>query len=99
MIARVHRIRFLPSEREVVVPAGTTLLDATLRAGLPIARSCGADGVCAKCALRIVEGAALLSAESERETQLKLRNRIDAELRLACRAEVHGDVVATALYW
>jgi 2Fe-2S ferredoxin len=95
----VHHVRFEPSQRQVEVPAGTSLLDAALRAGLPIARSCGADGVCAKCALRVVAGAAALSPESARETELKTRNRIDAELRLACRALVHGDVVATASYW
>ena len=81
------------------MPAGTTLLDATVRAGLPIARSCGADGVCAKCALRIVAGVDALSPETPREAELKSRNRIDADLRLACRAHVHGDVVATALDW
>jgi ferredoxin len=95
----VHRVRFLPAEIEVVVPAGTTLLDATIAAGLPIARSCGADGVCGKCALRIVDGAGSLSPESPDETRIKERNRVGAELRLACRARVHGDVVATALYW
>lgn len=81
------------------MPAGTTLLDAALAAGLPVARSCGADGVCARCGLRIVEGAANLSPEAADETRIKQRNRIEAELRLACRAAIGGDVTATALYW
>jgi ferredoxin len=89
----------LPSEIEVVVADGSTLLDAALGAGLPVARSCGADGVCARCGLRIVEGAESLSPEAPDETRIKQRNRIEAELRLACRAKIHGDVVATALYW
>ena len=81
------------------MPAGTTLLDAALRAGLPIARSCGADGVCAKCGLVIVAGAEHLSAEGADEARIKQRNRVDAEMRLACRAKVQGDVTATAHYW
>lgn len=81
------------------MPEGATLLDAAIRAGLPVARSCGADGVCARCGLRIVEGAGVLSAETPDEQRIKQRNRVDPELRLACRARVHGDVVATALYW
>lgn len=81
------------------MPAGTTLLDAALAAGLPVARSCGADGLCARCGLRIVEGAAQLSPEAADETRIKRRNRVEAEIRLSCRATVHGDVVATALYW
>ena len=98
---RLMQQRFLPSGREVEldVPPGTTLLDAAIAAGLPIARSCGAEGVCAKCALRIVDGAERLSPEAPDETRIKSRNRVDAELRLACRAEIRGDVTATASYW
>jgi len=99
MIGCVHRVRFLPSAIEIEVPPGTTLLDAALAAGLPIARSCGADGVCARCGLRIVEGAASLSPEAADETRIKQRNRVAGELRLACRTTIHGDVTATALYW
>lgn len=81
------------------MPAGTTLLDAASSAGLPVARSCGADGACAKCGLSILAGAEHLSGEREDETRIKQRNRVDAALRLACRATIHGDVTATALYW
>jgi ferredoxin len=95
----VHRVRFLPSGREVESPPGTTLLDATVAAGLPIARSCGAEGVCAKCALQIVAGAEHLSPEAPDETRIKARNRIEPALRLACRATLCGDVIATAAYW
>jgi ferredoxin len=95
----VHRVRFVPSDLVVEVPAGTTLLDAATLAGLPVARSCGADGVCARCGLRVLEGATQLSPEADDETRIKHRNRVEPELRLACRATIHGDVTATALYW
>ena len=48
-------VRFLPSEREIRVPAGTSLLEAARRAGLPVASACGADGICARCGLDILE--------------------------------------------
>lgn len=95
----MHRVRFLPAAIEVEVPAGTTLLDAAIAAGLPVARSCGADGVCARCGLAILEGGEHLSPERADETRIKQRNRVDERLRLACRATIHGDVTATALYW
>ena len=95
----MHRVRFLPSGLEVETPPGTTLLDAAIAVGLPIARSCGAEGVCSKCALRVVDGAAHLSAELPDETRIKNRNRVDAELRLACRSEICGDVTVSASYW
>jgi ferredoxin len=95
----VHRVRFIPSGLAVDAPPGITLLDATIAAGLPIARSCGAEGVCAKCALLVVEGGEHLSPEAADETRIKRRNRIDAALRLACRAKIRGDVAVTASYW
>lgn len=93
------KVSFQPSGRSVDVPAGTTLLDAVVAAGLPIARACGADGLCGRCGVRIVTGAAGVDPESEAESASKRRNRIDPALRLACRARVHADVQLTASYW
>jgi 2Fe-2S ferredoxin len=93
------RIRFLPSGAEVRVEAGATLHDAARRAGLPIASACGADGICGRCAVVCVEGAAGLPAETPAEAELKQRNRIDARYRLACRVAPRGDVTITAPYW
>lgn len=76
-----------------------TLLEAARRAGLPMASACGADGICGRCGLRVLTGAGALSAESADETEVKRRNRIDPDLRLACRAGVHGPVAVTASYW
>jgi ferredoxin len=90
-------IRFEPSQRSVRVAAGTTLLDAAHLAELPVAGSCGADGVCGRCGLEILAGRQ--SAETERERDIKARNRIDPKLRLACRLTVSGDLTVTAPYW
>jgi ferredoxin len=89
----------MPSEREIRVPAGTSLLEAARRAGLPVASACGADGICARCGLDILEGAEGLPAESERETDIKSANRVDEDLRLACRIRLECDLVVTARYW
>ena len=89
----------MPSEREIRVPEGTSLLEAARRAGLPVASACGADGICARCGLAILEGAEGLPAESERESRIKDANRIDEDLRLACRIRLECDLVVTAPYW
>ncbi len=91
-------IRFEPSQRTVRVPAGTSLLEAARDAGLPLASSCRAGGICARCGLEILAGS-VLDAESEREREIKSRNRIDPRLRLACRTRVRGDLTVTAPYW
>lgn len=92
-------IHFLPSRRELRVPVGTNLLEAVRRAGLPIAASCGAGGACGRCGVRIVAGGEALAAETRGEAEVKRRNRVDAELRLACRIEVTGALTITTGYW
>jgi 2Fe-2S ferredoxin len=96
----VPHVSFQPSGRSVEVPAGSTLLDAVLAAGLPIARACGSDGLCARCGVRVLAGAKTgVDEEGDDETTTRRRNRLDPALRLACRARVHGDVEVTASYW
>ena len=96
---RVHGVSFHPSGLRVEVPAGSTLLDAAVAAELPIARGCGAQGLCARCAVRVLAGAEHLDPESAEEALHKQRNRIDPQLRLACCTRVRGDVSITASYW
>jgi adenylate cyclase len=93
-------IRFLPSERTLdIEPGEMTLLEATRQVDLPIASSCGENGACARCGLMILSGPENLDPESERERRIKERNRIDPNLRLACRVRPRGDLQVRATYW
>jgi ferredoxin len=92
-------VRFEPSGKTVRVRAGTSLLDAARQAELPVAASCGADGVCARCGLEVLAGADSLPPETPRERDIKQRNRVDAKLRLSCRVRVEADLSVTAPYW
>ena len=92
-------MRFQPSGARTRVAAGTTLLEAARRAGLPMASACGADGICGRCGIQVLSGMESLTSESTNETEVKRRNRVDPELRLACRAGVQGPVEVTASYW
>jgi ferredoxin len=93
----VPTVRFLPKGVELEVPKGTRLIDAVREAGLPIARACGDDLVCAKCGVRIISGR--VSREAPIERRAKARNRVAPELRLACALRVQGNLVLTADYW
>ena len=101
----MHEVRFLRRRDGAVqtlrqeVADGTTLLAAAQQAGLPVARACDSRTLCARCGLRIVEGGDALSRESAAEAEAKRRNRVPAELRLACACVVNGPVCATAPYW
>lgn len=88
-----------PSGVVAEVPAGTTLFDAVRGAGLPLAASCPAEGVCARCGVRVVEGADALSRETAFERELKSRNGVPGDQRIACLARVKGAVRVSATYW
>ena len=92
-------VRFRPSGNALRVEQGTTVLGAARRAGLPMASACGAHGVCGRCGVTVVSGAARLSPETEREVRVKEMNRVAPSQRLACCAEVSGDVEVSASYW
>jgi ferredoxin len=92
-------IRFQPGARTIRVEPGTSVLEAARAAGLPIASACGAKSLCGRCGVVVVAGASNLPPEDERERNVKLRNRIDENQRLACRLAVAGDVEVTATYW
>lgn len=81
------------------MPAGTTLLEAVRKAGLPIASACGAGALCGRCGVRVLGGRPVPARESAAERDAKRRNRVDEGLRLACRVAVEGDLEVTTSYW
>ncbi|MBO5669713.1 MAG: DUF4445 domain-containing protein [Candidatus Methanomethylophilaceae archaeon] len=46
-------VRFLPSGKEIIVEAGTSLSDAAKMAGVQIATPCGGTGRCGRCIVQI----------------------------------------------
>ena len=93
----VKRVRFVPSNIEVEVDGSTDLFDAIQSADLPIASSCGAQGACGKCGIRILSGE--VSEQTPREVRLKKANRVDPELRLSCLLYAKSDLIVTTDYW
>ncbi|MFZ7101113.1 MAG: ASKHA domain-containing protein [Peptococcaceae bacterium] len=48
------KVRFLPSEKTVEVPSGNSILQAAIAAGEQIESTCGGQGTCGKCKVKIV---------------------------------------------
>ena len=97
--AMVVTIRFEPIGRSIRVAAGTTILEAARMAGIPVASGCGAGGTCARCGVRIIAGEESIKPEDIEERRVKMRNRIDPGLRLACRVAAIADLEVTTTYW
>ena len=51
-----HKVKFLPHETEITVPDGETIIHAAMEGSVHINASCGGEGVCGKCRVRIEEG-------------------------------------------
>lgn len=74
-------------------------MEALLSSGHPVASSCHADGVCAKCKITIVEGEDNLSSENPTEVFLKEKHKLPRNVRISCQVEIKGDIVVDATYW
>ncbi len=82
-----HEITFLPHETKIAVPDGETLIHAAMEAGVHINASCGGEGVCGKCRVRIEEG----KVDGGISEKISAQDQ-DKGFRLACQARVKSDL-------
>jgi len=99
MTTKQLRITFTPSGRRGPVAAGTTVLDVARRLGADIDSVCGGRGICGRCQVTVGAAPGMPAASgalSERgPTEINYRGRrpLEEGHRLACAAQVWGDVV------
>lgn len=81
------KVSFHPDGVSVLVPVGTDLLTAALKAGLFLSSSCGGKGVCGRCRIKVIRG----DIEGESTGKISPEEK-KAGICLACRTLVRGDV-------
>lgn len=84
---------------QFVAEDGEILMTALIRQGVPVASSCQGDAVCAKCRIKVLEGAENLSPPGPDEEFLLERENIPAGMRISCQCKVLGDISVDAAYW
>lgn len=96
-----HRVIFQPSGRRGEITDGTNLLDAARHLGVDIESICGGKGTCGKCKVRIEDGYFEKDAIESRMSHLSTLTEVERKfikhedgpnMRLACAADVHGDI-------
>ena len=92
-------VRFHPLGLTAPARPNETVLDAARRAGAPMGNSCGGVGICARCRVRVVEGAESLAPPTSVEAQTAAQRGFADGERLACQAVVRGDCTITTAYW
>ncbi len=83
-----NTVTFLPDNVTIEVDNGENLLSAAAKAGLYIQASCGGDGVCGKCKVKIEQG----EVAANKAMQLKDEEHA-AGFRLACQSSIIQDLV------
>ena len=81
-------IKFEPSGKYGVIPAGVYLIDAAKRLGIYINDECGRQGLCDSCAVTIINGADLLSQPTKAELEHLSAERRKKGERLSCQAKI-----------
>lgn len=92
-------VTFLKLRKQKSIGCGATILAAANRSGIPVGQSCGGEGACGWCRVRIVEGIHNLEAPSRREEDLIREKQFKPDERAACQAKVRGDVSIDTEYW
>ena len=83
-------VTFLPDNVTIEVDDGENLLSVAAKAGLYIQASCGGDGVCGKCKVKIEQG----EVAANKAMQLNDEEHADG-FRLACQSTVIEDLVVS----
>lgn len=95
---RKRRVRILyPEAKEVLVPRGFSVLEASRFARIPHASVCGGRGRCSTCRIRVIEGFDSLPPPSPGEARVLGRVGAPANVRLACQLRPTHDLTAHPL--
>jgi len=106
LAARAVRLRLLraksvriayPGGREVTVPIGFTVLEASRTSGIPHASVCGGRGRCSTCRVRIEAGLDTLTPARAEEQRVLDRIGAPPGVRLACQLRPIRDVAVAPL--
>jgi len=89
IIADLVTVTFLPTDKQIRIPIGMSLLEAANEAGVQINAVCGGKGSCGKCRAKLLKGS--LSEVSSAEKRLFSRQQLQEGLILLCQRNVLED--------
>ena len=90
-------IRILPDDIEIDSLPGESVLDASLRAGIPHQHLCGGHARCSTCRIEIQHGADRCAPITDAERRIVEQLRFDPALRLACQTTANGPLTLRRL--
>jgi len=94
IVDQTYRVKFEPMGVQAGVDADISIAEAAESMNVPIRADCGGKGLCGKCRI-IAEPSHNLSALGESELDILSPEEIKTSFRLACQAQVQGDLTVT----
>lgn len=94
-MARIEFRKFATLE----VSENSNLMKSLLEASIPVASSCGGDGICRKCKVKVLEGLSNLSSPTQLEKSWIEKDQMQGNERLSCQALVLGNIKVDTDYW
>jgi 2Fe-2S ferredoxin len=91
---RTFQVTFLPQQRTVEVREGDSVLDAAIKAVVPLEHACGGVCACSTCHVIVKQGFEKLAPASDKEEDM-LDNApcLTPQSRLGCQIEVNSELV------
>ncbi|NQY99059.1 MAG: (2Fe-2S)-binding protein [Bdellovibrionales bacterium] len=94
------KIQFLKGFSEIQLSNPENLMQTLRKHNIPVASSCGGEGICGKCQVKVINGEVNLSAKRKLESDCLIRNGVhEKNVRLSCQCTVMGDVQVDTNYW
>ncbi|MCJ8276970.1 MAG: 2Fe-2S iron-sulfur cluster binding domain-containing protein [Bdellovibrionales bacterium] len=84
--------------RVISVDPKKTLMDNIIENNIPVASSCGGDGICGKCKMKIM-ATSELQPLSELERRTLEKNQGEPNERLSCQIHLKQNAMAETNYW
>src|SRR6266446_5658022 len=94
---RMPTLTYTLDQRTVEVDKAETILEASLRSGIPHAHACGGNARCSTCRVLVVEGLEHCDPPNDKERVLADRLHFTAEIRLACQTTISKEVTLRRL--
>ena len=85
-------LHLLPDQITTAISHSSSILEASLVAGIPHTHVCGGNARCSTCRIAVVKGLEHCLQRNAREQALANRLHFTPEIRLACQTRVNGQV-------
>jgi adenylate cyclase len=90
-------LRILPEDIRLDLEEGETILQASLRAGVPHVHACGGQARCSTCRVIVLNGEKTCHSRNEKERKLARTLHFSPDIRLACQTRIKSDVICRRL--